>query len=122
MLFYQSHDLAVHYSTAHNDYLQLAAEGGFLVGMPAAWALIVLVRSIRRRFAERADDTETYWIRIGAATGLIAMGLQEIVDFSLQIPGNGLLFVVLCAIAVHRAPHRRNGRHSGAGPLALGSA
>ena len=32
------------------------------------------------------------------------MAVQETVDFSLQVPGNAALFVVLAAIAVHRAP------------------
>jgi hypothetical protein len=30
--------------------------------------------------------------------------VQETVEFSLQMPGNAFLFVVLCAIALHRAP------------------
>ena len=30
-LFYQQHDLARHYADAHNDYMQLAAEGGLLL-------------------------------------------------------------------------------------------
>jgi O-antigen ligase len=106
MRVYQRHDMAAHYTAAHNDYLQLAAEGGLLVGIPAIWVFVVLCRSIRRRFLEQTDDAETYWIRIGAVTGLVAIALQEVVDFSLQIPGNALLFGVLCAIAIHSPSHR----------------
>ena len=106
MLFYQRHDLGEHYTAAHNDYLHLAAEGGLLVGLPVTWAIVALVRAIRSRFREKADDTETYWIRVGAVTGLIAIALQEVADFSLQIPANAFLFVLLCAIAIHRAPAR----------------
>lgn len=104
MLFYQHHNLGEHYGAAHNDYLHLAAEGGLLLGIPAAWAIVALVRAIRRRFQEDVDDTETYWIRVGAATGLIAIALQEGVDFSLQIPGCAFLFALLCAVAIHHAP------------------
>jgi hypothetical protein len=38
------------------------------------------------------------------------MALQETVEFSLQMPGNAFLFVVLCAIALHRTPERRQTR------------
>ena len=34
--------------------------------------------------------------------------MQEIVEFSLQMPGNAFLFVVLCAIALHRTPSDRS--------------
>jgi len=46
----------------------------------------------------------TYWIRVGAVTGLVSIALQETVDFSLQMPGNAALFAVICGMAVHRAP------------------
>ena len=104
MIFLQRYDLESHYDAAHNDYLQLLAEGGVLVALPALWAGVVLVRTIRRRFAH--DGMETYWIRAGAVTGLAAIALQELVDFSLQMPGNAMLFLLLCAIALHRAPAR----------------
>jgi hypothetical protein len=35
-------------------------------------------------------------------TGIVAIALQSVVDFSLQIPGNAALFAVLCGIALHR--------------------
>ena len=87
---------------AHNDYLQLAAEGGLLLGVPVVITIFFIVREVRRRFRERADDTQTYWVRAGAVTGLIAIAFQELLDFSLQMPGNAALFAVLAAIAVHR--------------------
>jgi O-antigen ligase len=104
-LFYQQHDLAQHYSQAHNDYLQLAAEGGVLLVMPAVAALVFFVAAVRRRFREETSTT-TYWLRVGAVTGLAAIALQETVEFSLQMPGNATLFAVLCAIALHRTPDR----------------
>ena len=106
MLDYQTTILHLHFTTAHNDWLQLAAEGGLLVGVPILIALVLLVREIRRRFQERLDDARTYWIRVGAAVGLVAIALQEVVEFSLQIPGNAILFTVLAAIAIHRPAGR----------------
>ena len=63
---------------------------------------VFLVLGIRQRFREQRDDTLGYWVRFGAATSLVAIGLQSLVEFSLQLPGNGVLFVVLLALAVHR--------------------
>ncbi len=102
-LFYQTHDRSVHYAEAHNDYLQLLAEGGLLVGIPAIIAAVIAIRTIRRRFREGGDDTIASWTRAGAVAGLAAIALQEFVDFSLQIPANAVLFAVLLAVATHRA-------------------
>ena len=104
--FYQRHDLQHFYGESHNDYLELLAEGGLLVGIPIAICLIALAFEIRRRMKEDPPST-TWWLRRGAVTGLVAIGLQETVDFSLQMPGNAVLFVVLCAIALHRPHHHR---------------
>jgi putative inorganic carbon (HCO3(-)) transporter len=106
-LFYQQHDLAQHYAQAHNDYLQLAAEGGLLLLLPAAACLVAFMAAVRQRFKEDRG-TSGYWIRVGAVTGLAAMALQETVDFSLQMPGNAVLFAVLCGIALHGSPARNN--------------
>jgi O-antigen ligase len=108
-LFYQQHDLSVHYSQAHNDYLQLAAEGGALLTIPAAACLVAFIVAVARRFRQEVSVT-TYWLRAGAVTGILGIALQETVEFSLQMPGNALLFAVLCAIALHRTPERRRSR------------
>ena len=41
-----------------------------------------------------------------AVTSLVAIGLQETFDFSLQIPGNGALFAAVCAVAIHQGVRR----------------
>lgn len=108
MLAYQTAAPGVHLVEAHNDYLQLAAEGGLLLGFPTVAAILLFVREVRRRFREAADRTVVYWVRVGAVTGLLAIALQSVVDFSLQMPGNAVLFALLLAIAAHRAPARSN--------------
>lgn len=108
-LFYQHHDLAHHYAEAHNDYLQLAAEGGILLLVPAAICIVLFIRDVRRRLNEdRASSV--YWIRAGAAAALAAIALQETFEFSLQIPGNAALFAVVAAIALHKSPEGGDGR------------
>jgi len=87
---------------AHNDYLQLAAEGGLLVGIPAIILVGLFIREVRRRFLAGGRSPTSYWLRVGAVAGLIGIALQESVDFSLQLPGNAVMFAALCAVAVHK--------------------
>jgi O-antigen ligase len=103
-----------HYVEAHNDYLQLLVEGGWLVTVPALALVGLVAWQVWKRFREACDDRTGYWIRLGAVTGIVAIAFQDIVEFSLQMPGTAALFTVLCAIAVRKAsvkgppgPHRR---------------
>jgi putative inorganic carbon (HCO3(-)) transporter len=107
MVLYQSGTRGVHFQESHNDYLQLAAEGGLLLGIPILLAALLFLRTLRRRFRDSVDDPATAWIRFGAAAGVLAVALQSFVEFSLQMPGNAALFVVLLGIAMHRPPSAR---------------
>ena len=92
--------------------LQLAAEGGLLVGIPAAIALAVFVITLYRRLGPDDEGRTDRWLRLGASMGLLAIAIQECADFSLQMPGNVVLFVVLSAIALRQpaAPEIAGGR------------
>jgi O-antigen ligase len=107
MLMYQTGDRLLMYAQAHNDYLQLAADGGLLVVVPALLVLVTVVAGIRRRLRGSEDDTLTFWIRRGAVAGLLGIAAQSVMEFSLQMPGNAVLFVMLIAIGLHRprSPH-----------------
>ena len=100
MLLYQQRNPGFHMAQAHNDYLQLLAEGGLLVAIPAVIAALLLARTVRRTVRTARHEARGYWIRAGAGIGLVAMALQETVEFSLQMPANALLFCTLAAIAV----------------------
>ena len=102
MLIYQTADRASIFIHAHNDYLQVVAEGGALVAIPVAVALGVIVRGIHRRLRRGEDEAMTGWIRLGAVAGLGGIAAQSLLEFSLQMPGNAAMCVVLMAIALHR--------------------
>lgn len=79
---------------SHNDYLQIAAETGILGALLASLALWVFARrhmipALRIRI--RADR----FLILGLAMAVVSMLLHSLVDFSLQIPAVGFLFVVL---------------------------
>jgi O-antigen ligase len=107
MAVYQTAPRETLFVQAHNDYLQVLAEGGILVVVPALAALVLVIHGIWRRFRAREDETARYWLRAGAVAGLAAIAAQSLVEFSLQKPGNTVLFVVLLAVALHR-PSRGN--------------
>ena len=104
MMHYQTVPDPQRYIEAHNDYVQLAAEGGVLVGIPFLILAITLVLETRRRFRAALDDTRTYWLRVGAVTGMIAIAVQSMVEFTLQMPGGAAMFTTLLAIAIHHPP------------------
>ena len=106
-LLYQTVLPQFHVEAAHSDWLQLLAEGGLLVAAPALFLLVALVAETARRFREHrvaVDFGTTYWIRVGAATGILAISLQSLVEFSLQMPGNTMMFAVLWAMAITPTP------------------
>jgi O-antigen ligase len=110
MVAYQTGDRQLMYAQAHNDYLQLAAEGGLLVVVPALLVAFTASGTIRRRLEGSEDDPLTFWIRRGAIAGLLGIAAQSLMEFSLQMPGNAVLFVMLLAVAMHRprsGPHAR---------------
>jgi O-antigen ligase len=110
MLHYQkAYSFGGAVTEAHNDYLQLAAEGGLLLGVPIVLAIGIMIREIWRRFQEARDAPEIYWIRAGAVTGLCAIAVMELFDFTLQMPGAAAMFVVLVAVAIHQPTDGRSG-------------
>jgi O-antigen ligase len=107
MLVYQTFDRTSHYQEAHNEYLQVLAEGGILVGAPVVFMLGAFALTVRRRFREAPKEGTTYWVRVGAVIGLMTIAAQSLVEFSLQMPGNAALFAVMAAIALHQSPRLR---------------
>ena len=100
---YQKRELMWHYVEAHSDYLQLLAEGGVLLTIPALGLLGVVVYQLAK---SRPDRTSWLWIHAGALTGLFAIGLQELIDFSLQMPGNAVLFTLVLGLALAHPENR----------------
>ena len=103
----------VHYAEAHNDYVQLLVETGALGLALALAAAGFAALVIRRRFQTGDDGLEMSWTRCGAVIGLVAIAVQSLVEFSLQMPGNTTLFAVLLAIALFKpaAVKRRPASH-----------
>jgi O-antigen ligase len=105
MLVYQQSDRSLFFNQAHNQYLQLASEGGLVLLIPLAVACGILATRAARRLAQ--DRTPMFWIRTGAVAGIIGALVQSLWETGLRMPANGLLFAALAAIAIHEERAQR---------------
>jgi O-antigen ligase len=95
-------DVKLHYTHAHNDLLQLGAEGGLL-----ALALFAVVLAAAARAAFRAL-TGNEPVATGAAFGLAALLVHGLVDFNFHIPANAAIAAVLAGVLFGTAWTRRS--------------
>ena len=106
-LVYPMSDPSRHAMEAHSDYVQILSEGGIVLAAAAAFVVLQAARAIRAAFAQ-PQTASLYWVRTGATLGLIAIAIQELTDFSLQIPGTPCCSCSSPPIAMHRPPrHER---------------
>ncbi len=99
MLRYQQTNPDAHFNQAHSEYVQLLAEGGLLLAGPTILAAAVWLALARRRL--QSERHELFWIRAGAAAGILAVTVQAAFETGIRVPANGLLLAVLAAIVVH---------------------
>lgn len=99
MLVYQRTTPEILFNHAHSEYLQIVAEGGLLLTIPAIVAAGAWLVLARRRL--RDDRREVLWIRIAAAAGMAGIAVQCVWDTTLRMPANGLLFALLAAVVVY---------------------
>jgi O-antigen ligase len=99
MLVYQESNRLLFFNHAHNEFLQVVAEGGAPLAMAAAIVLITAARTIAVNL--QADRSSVFWVRAGAACGLLGVACQSVWDTALRLPANAVLFAILAAVALH---------------------
>jgi len=94
---YDTMNGALRLEQAHNDYLQIIADGGIIGG---ALGLLFIIALFRNSFA-RAEATDKYrrGVARGALAGCFAALVHSFFDFPLHITSIALLFLVLSALA-----------------------
>ncbi|HXG30337.1 MAG TPA: O-antigen ligase family protein [Thermodesulfobacteriota bacterium] len=96
-LYKRSMEQALVYTYAHNDYLQLIVETGFLGFLSIVTALLLLIISSLRalnRFSQGGDYSR-FFLTLGALTGIVSILIHSLTDFNLHIPSNALYFAFL---------------------------
>jgi O-antigen ligase len=81
---------------AHNDYLQVLADGGII----GAALLLCFIGLVSRAIygAVRGPDRFVTGMALGGGAAILAMLVHSLFDFNLQIPSNALLFLVITAV------------------------
>jgi O-antigen ligase len=93
---YSRQDGSLIVGQAHNDYLQVLADGGLVGAVLALLFIILLFVDIVRATAHR--NRVMAGLALGCGGGIFAMLVHSLFDFNLQIPSNALLFLVLTAV------------------------
>lgn len=89
---------------AHNDYLDLAANGGVIAVILAAWFVVLVIR--RTQVSFRSKDTFRRAAALGAAAGILSIAAHSFMDFGLQVTGIAVIFLTLVTICVARIPNQ----------------
>jgi hypothetical protein len=100
MLAYQRLPAPFRINAAHNHYLQVAAEGGLLVGLPVLATIVLFARAAMERLGH--DTSGMYWMRAGAMSSLAGVAVQSVWETGLSTPANGVLAAIAAAIVLHR--------------------
>jgi len=91
---------------AHNDYLEILAEGG-ITGSILFFLLIgMIIYSIIRMWWARGHP-EIKVLGIGIITSLFAVVFHSFFDFSLRIPANMFIFVLVLALGIKLVTYKR---------------
>jgi len=84
---------------AHNDYLELLAEGGIVAG---GLMIVVAFGALVWLFAKwaRRNDHFVRGVGLGCLAGIATILIHSLTDFNLHITANAVLFVTLYALAM----------------------
>jgi putative inorganic carbon (hco3(-)) transporter len=97
-LRFQTADLQNAYDYAHNDYLQLASELGFVGFVILATAAFFVFRTAMRSLATEPDRRKQY-LALACIGGLSAIALHSLADFNLYIPANAFVLAWIAGMA-----------------------
>ncbi len=100
---------------AHNDYLQILADGGIVGAILGLFFIIALFRTALKRM--RSQDVFRSGVAMGALAGCFAVLVHSLFDFTLHTTSNALLFLTFAALAtvngrVERVVRRRRRRRA----------
>ncbi|MAM69595.1 MAG: hypothetical protein CMP91_00435 [Gammaproteobacteria bacterium] len=98
------------YLHMHNDYLEFALTLGMIGFIPLALLVLFSLYSSIQTLWKRHDQL-AIGLAFAALMGMISLLIHSAVDLNLQIPSNGMLFVILLALAccARKLPREKQG-------------
>ncbi len=92
---------------AHNEYVENLADMG-LPAFVAFFALLALLAFALLRMWIARRHPEVKPVVLGVLTALFAAAFHSLFDFSLRVPANAFLFIILFALGLKLVTHRRD--------------
>ena len=94
---------------AHNEYLQMLADGG-IVGFVCITSFIVILVRKGLSTISNSKDNLTLAIRTGALAGCVGVLVHSLFDFPLRTHANTYIFLLLVVVAVAKVSSEKNSK------------
>jgi O-antigen ligase len=99
MAYYQTGPRDVFYNHAHNQYVEIATEGGALALVPMAVLVCALAWRVTRKL--RTDRGSGMWLRAGAAGALAGLAIACLWESPFRTPATLMLAAVAAGLGTH---------------------
>jgi O-antigen ligase len=103
---YSRSDGSLTVNAAHNDYLQVLADGGWVAGFAALWFVALVFRQVRRGL--QSPDPLRAGLALGCGAAITGILAHSAFDFNLHLPAHALMFLILTAVVSElgsKVPH-----------------
>ena len=101
MRIYQTTPRTYYHNEAHNQYVQIVAEGGLLLTVPVIVGVFAFAAAARERLRQREEPLR--WMRVASAGALVGVAIQSLWETGLTLPANGMFAAALAGLLVHEA-------------------
>src|SRR5207248_1102179 len=99
-IYARDNGLAGVVAQAHNDYLQVLADGGIAGGLILLWFIVTIWRAVARGL--KAPDHFLVKATVAGGVGIFGILVHSLFDFNLQLPSHALLFCLLAVVVSQR--------------------
>lgn len=108
-LYQRYMEFPLRYTYAHNDWLQLVTETGFLGFLSISTALVLFLSSSFKNLSRLSEEDHfRFFLGIGALSGIVSILIHSLADFNLHIPSNALYFSLLMGLSNAIVSNGRN--------------